>query len=130
MESITQKDPLGCGVACVAKVLSMSYADAKKLFPNRTTGYLCKDLVRVFQKKGMPSSYNYIGNKQIQYEENDIVFIKRSARYPAGHYLARVGNQWMDSWINFSHSANIKDARSGYRKKLPGKAIYLIRVEK
>jgi len=63
------------------------------------------------------------------YEDGVIVFIKRSVRYPAGHYLARMNGQWMDPWINFPNDQNIKNiknATSGFRKKLPGKPIYAL----
>jgi hypothetical protein len=47
--------------------------------------------------------------------------------YPEGHYLVRKGNIWMDSWINFKNNKKVFQAKSGFRKKLPGRAIYLVR---
>ncbi len=127
MESIIQKDQLGCGIACTAKVLSLDYVTTKKLFSKKENGFLCTDIVCVLRKFGVMASYSYIGNKKIKYKNKDIVFIKRSKRYPEGHYLIRIDGLWMDSWINFSVNCKLKNAQSGYRKKLPGKAIYLIR---
>lgn len=128
MKSTTQKDALGCGIACVAMVVGKSYADAKKSFPNSTKSLLCKDLLKALKKSGIDSQYKYIGNKKIKYLENDIVFVRRCKKYLNGHYLVRKNGLWMDSWINFSKDQNIKNATSGYRKRLPEKAIYLVRV--
>lgn len=123
MESVTQEDSLGCAIACAAKVMGRDYKNTKKLFPKKTKGFLCIDLVKVLRKSGMNSHYCYIGNQKIKYKENDIVFIKRTSEYPQGHYFLRGRGQWMDSWINFKTNPAIRSAKSNYRKRLPGKAI-------
>ncbi len=129
-KSITQKDSLGCGIACVAFILDKNYTDTKKYFKGlgdvNKTGYLCRDLVRVLAKKDLNYDYHYL-KRRITFKEGTIVFIKRSKRYPVGHYLVKAKNGWMDPWINFdSQSFDLKKAKSGFRKKLSGKAIYAI----
>ncbi|MBI5391734.1 hypothetical protein HZB00_01905 [Candidatus Woesearchaeota archaeon] len=63
----------------------------------------------------------------MRFTENTIVFIRRSKDYPAGHYLAKTKTGWMDPWINFDLSSlNLNYAQSGFRKRLPEKAIYAV----
>jgi len=52
-----------------------------------------------------------------------IVFVERSKKYPAGHYLIKTKKGWMNPWINFP---NISSAKSGFQKVLPGKAQWII----
>ncbi len=131
MNTVVQKDVFGCGIACTASVLSLNYEKAKNLFSNfkraNNMGFLCKDIVAVLKKKSLAYEYKYIKSKirrQI-YKPGTIVFIARSKKYFAGHYLTRVSKmKWMDPWINFP--SDITRAKSGFRKKLPGKPIYAI----
>ena len=132
-EPVIQKDILGCGIACTAFVLCINYKNALRLFPDgrqkaKQRGFICKEIVRVLKKKDISAHYKYI-NKKIRkkiYRDNVIVFIKRSKKYPFGHYLVRYKNLWMDPWINFPENKNIKKAISGFRKRLPGRPIYVI----
>ncbi len=131
MKPITQEDKLGCGIACVAFVSKLSYNYAKKNYFSKphqasTLGYLCKDLVKALSKAGKDYQYNYLKSR-VMYKENSIIFIKRSKKYPVGHYLVKTKNGWMDSWINFNKlNKNLSEAKSGFKKRLPGKAIYII----
>ncbi len=131
MKSITQKDSFGCGIACVAFICKVSYDYAKKNYFNRphnasTLGYLCKDIVRALSKSDKNYCYKYL-KRRIKYKKNTIVFIKRSNKYPFGHYLTKTRNGWMDPWINFDNlNHKLPQANSGFRKRLPGKPIYAI----
>lgn len=126
MITITQKDNLGCGVACTAFVLGKTYDEIKKHFTQSAKGYLCKEIVAVFKKYGIDYRFKYLTSKLKRkiYGDGTVVFIKRNKKYPFGHYLARSGNFWMDPWINFQNDKNINNARSGFRKRLPGNPIY------
>ena len=131
MKSVVQKDSFGCGVACVSYILNIDYNQAKKLFINnyrsKNKGFLCKDIVKALSKKGLKYQYKYLKPKirKLIYNDKVIVFIKRCKKYPSGHYLCRdIKKGWMDSWINFP--SDIKKAKSGFRKKLPGQPIYII----
>lgn len=131
MDSITQKDSFGCSIACVAFVLRVDYKKSKSLFDNhkrsKNFGFLCREIIKTLQKRGLNYGYKYIKHrirKKI-YKPGTIVFIKKSKKYPSGHYLCRTTNKkWMDPWINFP--SDIKEARSGFRKRLPDRAIYVI----
>jgi hypothetical protein len=51
-----------------------------------------------------------------------IVFIKTSAKYLFGHFLARYKDKWMDPWINLPNT----DITAGFRDQLPGKPTYAV----
>ena len=129
----SQKDEFGCGIACLSFVLNIGYKESLKLFPNgkkksEKNGFYCKEIVSVLRKNGLDSKFNCLKPKLLKkiYKENTIVFIRRSKKYPQGHYLCRYKNLWMDPWINFLKNKDVNKARPGFRKKLPGKPIYAI----
>lgn len=126
LNPITQKDNLGCAVACAAFVLNKTYDEVKNDFKQNKNGYLCKEIIAVLNKNGKNYVYGYLTQKLRRkvYKVGTMVFIKRSNKYPAGHYLARANNCWMDPWINFKKDKNINNAKSGFRKRLPGMPIY------
>ena len=133
MKPVVQKHSLGCGVACVAFVLGKSYDEAMPLFPQGskkagTIGFLCREIAKALEKAGKNYEYRYIKPRVRRriYENGTIVFIKKSKKYPAGHYLARATGKWMDPWINFGKEKDFEKARAGVRKRLPGKPIYAI----
>ena len=131
MISVTQKDNFGCGIACLAYALKIDYdyliksSRIKNQVENK--GLTCRKLVEILKSNGLDYCYKYIKTKTKKiYDEGSIVFIRRYKRYPVGHYLIRTNNIWMDPWINFKNQKNVKKAKSGFRKKLPGEPIYVI----
>ncbi len=134
MKPIAQKHSFGCGIACVAFVSNTTYKDALKLFRDgrrkaQEEGFLLKEIVVALGKAGLNYEYKYIKNRirKSIYKPNTIVFIKRSKKYPYGHYISRsIDNKWMDSWINFPNLP----VQSGFRNKLPDKPIYAMFVMK
>jgi putative endonuclease len=127
--AVVQKDEYGCGAACVAFVLGADYKEAASLMGKdkaENVGFYCREIVSVLAKRNLKYTYNYLKprlRKKI-YKDGVIVFIKRSKRYPAGHYLVRYEGLWMDPWINILQSESVADAKSGFRKKLSGIPIY------
>lgn len=126
-ESITQQDGMGCGVACVAFILGISYNESLELLGKnkaKHSGYRIKELSNVLG--GYKARHvNRVGKDEV-YKNGTIVFIKRSKRYPYGHYIVRHHNLWMDPWINLNSDKNILKARSGFRSRLPGKVQWVI----
>lgn len=129
MKPIKQEDPFGCGVACVAFVVNSSYKDCLELFEKGKKkaleqGFVCREIIEALRSKNLIYEYRYIktGLRKKIYRRNTIVFIKRSKRYSIGHYLVRVNSKWMDPWINFPNER----IKAGFRKRLPGKPIYMI----
>lgn len=130
MRLIAQKDNLGCSIACVASLCEVSYETAKKdyfkgLGDANKRGFLCKEIVKALGRAGKEYAYRYLKGR-IKYTEGSIIFIKRSKSYPQGHFLLKASKGWMDPWVNFSKDKGINNAKAGFRKRLPGKAIYQI----
>jgi len=127
---ITQEHASGCAVACTAFVAGITYKKALSSFYDgefraELRGFYCREIVRVLKKLGMQYDYFYLSkrNKKLMYIDKAIVFLKKSRKYPQGHYLCRAGKVWMDPWINYP---SITNARSGFRKRLPGKLSYVV----
>ena len=129
MRPVTQQHYLGCGAACLAFILKIDYQDVIKALGADehklgNKGLLCKELVGFLNSQGFDYRWKYVNRKirKVIYNHGVIVFIKRSKRYPPGHFLVRYKDRWMDPWINWSKI----DRQSGFRKRLPGRPIYAI----
>lgn len=130
-KSITQEFEYGCGIACYAFVAGRTYKDAALvlgLAQAQSTRFWVKDLKDALNRAGLAYKSLYIKprKRHMIYQEGAIVLIRRSERYPSGHYLVRHNNQWMDPWINLRFGAKIVHAQSGYRRRLPGSPMYAI----
>ncbi|OGD62322.1 hypothetical protein A2215_03765 [Candidatus Berkelbacteria bacterium RIFOXYA2_FULL_43_10] len=130
MKPVVQKHPFGCAIACVAHVLGIRYDNALTLFRNgsrkaKNEGFYCRDIIKTL---GNSYYYFYVKDRKrkLIYREGTIVYIRKSKKHPAGHYLAKTPDGWMDPWINFPENKDIRDAKAGIRKRLPGKAMYTI----
>ena len=129
MKLIVQEHPMGCAVACVASLLGTSYRGALALFNNKsyasTKGYYCKDIGKALKKKRLVYVWKKFssGSRLLLNKKGVIVFISRSKKYPAGHYLLKTGRGWMNPWINFPQ---IAPAKAGFQKRLPGKPQWIM----
>ena len=69
---VAQEECMGCGLACVASELGISYQDARQLSgkPQNSsgTGYSCKCLVEVLNRKGR----NYVFRKAEDRSEREL----------------------------------------------------------
>lgn len=125
---VAQEDPMGCGIACIASLLKITYDSAKRLFPkdySSTRGYYIKEISNALEKKGLVVKYGKFNNKTKEYanKEGSIVFIKRSEKFPYGHYLLKTDKGWMNPWINYP---KINPAKAGYEKNIPGEIQWII----
>jgi hypothetical protein len=130
-QSITQEFDYGCGIACYAFVLGLSYREAAKRLGKEqaeSNRFWVNDLTRALNEAGLKYERKYVKPhvEPLIYGEGTIVLIGRSKVYPAGHYLARYNNTWMDPWINLPENRHIDQATSGFRKVLPGIPKYAI----
>ena len=129
ISSVTQEDPAGCAIACVAAVLRTSYRSAKRLFecPEHASsrGFYCREIVHALNKKQAGYTFSKVSekNKQLLKEMGCTVFIEKSRKYPLGHFLVKTKKGWMNPWINFP---SITPAQSGFQQKLPGKPKWVI----
>ena len=128
---ITQEDSMGCGAACVAFAANTTYQQAVSILGQdkaRSVGFMLKDLKGALDKYGLRYSSRHIKPrlKHLIYQEGAIVFVRRSAPYPYGHYLIRHDGMWADPWINLVLDNDITNAKSGYRRRLPGDAQWAL----
>lgn len=134
MEYVRQEDDFGCGVACVANRLNVSYQEALELFDDpmaaKNVGYACKFIVHALRKAGINARLRHVSGKKPKpdYMIGDIVFLVRSKRYPFQHYLMKCSEGWIDPWVNMNRDKDIANARVGVRKRLPGRPYYRITV--
>ncbi len=129
MMSITQDEPMGCAVACVAFVLRKNYRQARKLFANPehavARGYYCRETCAALRAAGKSYEYGRYTPKRkaILKKAGTIVFVQRSGKYPAGHFLVKAGKGWMNPWINLP---SMTPAKAGFQKRLPGKPGWIV----
>jgi hypothetical protein len=112
---ITQEHGTGCGVACTAFVLGITYQKALQLFraPKKAwgKGYSCKDIVRALSAGRRAYTYCYLKPSQrgLPKRAGVIVYVQRSKLYLLGHFLARTSDRkWMNPWSNFLASPRLK----------------------
>ena len=130
-QSITQEFDYGCGIACLAFALGITYKQAEARLgkaQSSSNRFWVKDLQGALNSNGLAYSRNYVTTRIHPriYEEGAIVLIRRSSVYPAGHYLIRHQGTWMDPWINLPTNRDILQATSGFRTELPGHAMYVL----
>lgn len=127
---IKQEDLMGCAVACVAFVMGKSYKETLRFFRNgnkrvkASKDFYCSELTSILNDQGFNYEYKYVKThlERKIYKNLTIVFLKKSKKYSAGHYLCRWGTKWMDPWINHP-DLNIK---TGFRSRLYEKPSYMI----
>ncbi len=133
-KSVSQENPMGCAVACVAACCQLQYKEALQLFTHPenawTRGYYCQEVVQALARAG----FHYIYEKfdfekhiQIILKPGTIVFIERNSKYIAGHYLLRLEKGWMNPWSNFPHMMPVESA---IELNLPGPISYVIYEKK
>jgi hypothetical protein len=101
-KSITQEFYYGCGVACYAFALQITYKQAVTRLGKQqaqSDRFWINDFAEALNKSGKVCRAKYVKShiRPKIYQEGVIVLIRRSPRYPTGHYLIRHDNHWMDS---------------------------------
>jgi len=119
---------MGCAVARVASLLGLGYERALMFFDKNkasTKGYYLKDVILALKKRKVKYKSSKITDKTREYinRPGSIVFIKRSKKYPAGHYLLKTNNGWVNPWINYPE---IAPAKSGFNRNLPREAQWVL----
>ncbi len=125
--SVVQEDSMGCGVACVAYLLNVSYGQALRLFGHTSgsvRGYYCPEICKALAKGGLSYGWQKISPKNSGLLKKDmaIIFVAANKRYPAGHYLVRTPKGYMNPWMNFPA---MNPAKAGIASRLPGKPTYV-----
>jgi len=130
-KSITQEFDYGCGVACFAFVTNFTYKQAVNVLGREQTvkfGWRPSDLTKALNNHGLSYKNKYVRKiyNKGSYPDGTIVLIERSEIYKVGHYLVLYNGRWMDPWINMPLDNMISHAKSGFRKRLPGKPMYAL----
>lgn len=99
-ESITQEFDYGCGIACYAFALGISYKDAEKRLGEaqaRSERFWVNDLTKALNDAGLAYERKYVKPhvRPLIDQEGVIVLISRSKDHPVGHYLIRHDDMWM-----------------------------------
>jgi len=87
-----------------------------------TKGFSPKALCELLTTLGKSYFRKYLKTKLKHYPSGSIIYLKRSKRFPFGHYMAKTDLGWMDPWINLPNYPR----KAGFRKRLPGIPSYLI----
>jgi hypothetical protein len=125
--TIPQEDDLGCGAACLAVLLKISYKKVISLLNENKidikNGLYFKQMIDVLNKVvGKDFYFKHLKDKKLVYKNGMIVYIKRTNKFPFGHFLIRENNMWHDSWINLPSEPIV----AGFRKRLPYKPSYFM----
>lgn len=130
MKAVKQEDGLGCGIACVAYVLGISYPEAKPLFKGLADvakpEFYPWVIVRALRRGGLEYRHHYFEGRA-RWKAGTIVLVRKSEKHPYGHYLVKGERGWMDPWINLKPGeCGLKKAKAGFRDRLPGRPWYWI----
>jgi hypothetical protein len=122
--AVAQEHALGCAVACVASRCGVTYARAHWLFATKENawvrGYYCSEVVDALARAGYRyafESFVEASHSTLLERPGTIVFVGPCARYPAGHFLIRWRDGWMNSWLNYPQMIPIE---AGFASAVPG----------
>ncbi len=133
MRLTKQEDPMGCGIACVAFVLGISYMEATKLFTlpekRKTLGYRSSELREALKRGGYDSFSRYTGRiENLEINKGDIVYVKKCKLFPFGHYLVKTDGGYMDPFVNMTEvSGDYTKAGAGIRTVLSEQITMVIK---
>ena len=136
LRPVAQQGSMGCGVACVAALLSESYEAALKRFrePGRheTLGFPRQEIQRVLADViGLAFAVRPLrgGTSATRWQERwatiplgAVVCISRHEGDRYLHYVVKGHHAWMDPWANLrgkGKKANVASAQAKWRSKLP-----------
>jgi hypothetical protein len=123
---VVQEEEWGCGAACVASLLGVSYEDAKTLVEEEKGIAIdkgdCKNLLypgldlhhlALALKKKIIMVADW--RKHRDFPDGTIACIGDDDKYKDEHYILKTPHGWMDPWLNMGE----KPMKAGYRKQYP-----------
>lgn len=129
-KSITQEAPYGCGIACFAFVAGITYRQAEEfLGPEQAKSdrFILKHFRDELNRYGLSYISKHVKTEQaVEPKEGMIVLLRRSKRFPVGHYLAYHEGKWMNPYINLGEDRNFQNPTSGFEDVLPGQIMYTL----
>ena len=124
---VKQEDEWGCGAACVASLLGISYREAKTLVeeqkgigvdaqdPVKGIGYGLElhHLGHALKAKGINVVEDW--RKKENFPDGTIACIRDEGEYKDYHYILKTPHGWMDPW----HNMGKKPKKAGWRDQYP-----------
>ena len=89
-------------------------------------GYYCAEVVEALAMSGRRYDfflYDPVLHSPILKVEGTIVFVGPCESYPAGHYLVRARQGWMNPWINFPWMLRVAE---GFESELVAEPSYVL----
>ena len=131
---VKQEDEWGCGAACVASLLGISYREAKKLVekkkgigvdaedPDKGIGYGLElhHLVHALKDEGINVVEDELEQKN--FANGTIVCIRDEGKYKDDHYMLKTPHGWMGPWHNMGEKPKI----AGWRDQYPEGTEFLV----
>lgn len=131
---VTQKDDWGCGAACVASLLAISYYEARKRLEQRkgagineaSKGLEPSPIAHVLRDAGYEVTKQY---KASSWSLGTIVLLTwEFGRYKdSGHYMLLTERGWMDPWYNLNKRPRISQYRPVLPKNTAVKAALVVK---
>ena len=127
---VVQIDEWGCGVACIASLLNISYEDAYWLarqekgesISSRSPGLEIHHIAMILQQKGIHVVADWQERKD--FPVGTILFLEGPGPYDGGHYILRVDKGWMDPWVNIHNPDEARQAK--IIKNYPVRTIFSV----
>lgn len=103
---VVQLDEWGCGVACIASLLGISYEDAYWLarrekgdsIAGGVPGLELHHIAMILQEGGIHVVADW--QESEDFPVGTILFVEGPEPYDGGHYILRTQKGWMDPWAN------------------------------
>ena len=123
---VPQEHEWGCGVACIASLLGISYAAA--MFQVQTAvgtkidfaseGLELEPIIAVLQQNGISIS---VRTDLIRWPIGTIAFLSEheGAYKGSGHYILKTEDGWMDPYYNALTRKSDERPEATYRRRLP-----------
>lgn len=119
-QRVTQEDKWGCGVACIASLLGITYREARDAVEiakggrvnARPAGLELHVIAEALRSHGVKVVADWYPSR---IPNGTIVFVAGGKRYgEAGHYILKTPKGWMDPWYNLR-----KARKAEYRADYP-----------
>ena len=120
-ELVSQEDEWGCGAACVASLLGISYRKAKQLVEkekklsvnDEPCGLELHHIAIALQKEGVKVIADWA---PATIPAGSIVCIGGKSRYKYEHYILKTQSGWMDPWYDLDEGNMVAKYREDYPK--------------
>ena len=126
-ELVSQEDKWGCGTACVASLLGVSYQEARELVEkvkgrsinSKPYGLQLDDIALALKEKKIKVIADW---DPTEMPNGTIACITGEHPYDRDHYLLRTPHGWMDPWYDLEKNNMVAE----YRERYPDDTDFLV----